>query len=112
MVSTAAIAGVANYLVFSGQVTFPCYGVTDPQLVRRQSRNHYSVLKRKRYSVPIYNVSDPRYAWLEQDKYLSHGAVEGDKIKISQYRVQHPHRLAQLITRVNAIRGRPGAADK
>jgi len=59
-----------------------------------------------------YNVSDPRYAWLQQGKYLRHGAVEGDKIKISQYRVQHPHDLAELITRVNAIQGGPRAADK
>jgi hypothetical protein len=62
--------------------------------------------------VSIYNVSDPRYAWLEERKYLSHGAVEGDKIKISQYRVQHPHDLAELIARVTAIRGVSGAADK
>jgi hypothetical protein len=62
--------------------------------------------------VPFYNVSDPRYAWLEQGKYLSHGAVEGDKIKISQYRVLHPHDFAELIARVTAIRGGPGTADK
>jgi hypothetical protein len=52
----------------------------------------------------FYNVSDQHYAWLEERKYLSHGAVEGDKIKISQYRVQHPHDLAELIARVTAIR--------
>ena len=62
--------------------------------------------------VPFYNVSDPRYAWPEQGKYLSHGAVEGDKIKISQYRVLHPHDFAELIARVSAVRGGPGAADK
>jgi hypothetical protein len=59
--------------------------------------------------VPIYNISDPRYAWLEEGKYLSHGVVEGDKIKTSQYRVQHPHDLAELIVRVAAIRGGSGA---
>jgi hypothetical protein len=62
--------------------------------------------------VPIYNVSDPRYAWLEEGKYLSHGAVEGDKIKISEYRLKDPHDLAELITRVTAIRGGAGAADR
>ena len=49
MVSTTAIAGVANYL---------------------------AVCRFYFIGVPIYSVSDPRYAGLEQGKYLSHGAVE------------------------------------
>jgi hypothetical protein len=38
---------------------------------------------------------EPRYQWLEKGDYLSHGAIEGDQLKISQFRVMDPVRLTK-----------------
>ena len=54
-----------------------------------------------------YAVSDPSYAWLKEGNYLSHGAIDAGKLKISQYRVVNSRNLADLKARVDA--NRPGA---
>jgi hypothetical protein len=51
-----------------------------------------------------YAVTDPRYAWLTEGNYLSHGANDGDTLKISQYRVLDPWNLAELANQVIANR--------
>jgi hypothetical protein len=51
-----------------------------------------------------YAVTDPRYAWLKEGNYLSHGANDGDVLKISQYRVLDSWNLAELADQVTANR--------
>jgi hypothetical protein len=51
-----------------------------------------------------YAVSAPRYAWLKKGDYLSHGAIDGDKFKLSQYRVVDSMHLAELKARLESIR--------
>jgi Protein of unknown function (DUF3237) len=51
-----------------------------------------------------YAVTDPRYAWLKEGNYLSHGANDGDTLKISQYRVLDRWNLAELADQVAANR--------
>jgi hypothetical protein len=51
-----------------------------------------------------YAVTDPRYAWLKEGNYLSHGINDGDTLKISQYRVLDPWNLAELADQVTANR--------
>jgi hypothetical protein len=51
-----------------------------------------------------YAVTDPRYAWLKEGNYLSHGANDGDTLKISQYRVLDSWNLAELADQVTANR--------
>jgi hypothetical protein len=53
-----------------------------------------------------YAVSDPSYAWLREGNYLSHGAIDAGKLKISQYRVVNSRNLADLKACVDA--NRPG----
>ncbi|MBV8214855.1 MAG: DUF3237 family protein [Verrucomicrobia bacterium] len=53
-----------------------------------------------------YAVSHPGYAWLQEGNYLSHGAIDGGKLKISQYRVVNSEKLADLKARVDANRPR------
>jgi hypothetical protein len=53
-----------------------------------------------------YAVSDPGYAWLQEGNYLSHGAIDDGKLKISQYRVVNSLNLAELKARVDANRPR------
>ena len=38
--------------------------------------------------VLTFSVTHPRYAWLEKGTYLSRGVVEGEFLKISQFRVR------------------------
>ena len=42
-----------------------------------------------------YSTPDLRYRWLEEGDYLSHGGLIGDELKISQFRVAHPVKLAE-----------------
>ena len=42
-----------------------------------------------------YSTPDLRYRWLEQGDYLSHGGLIGDELRISQFRVLHPVKLAE-----------------
>jgi Protein of unknown function (DUF3237) len=42
-----------------------------------------------------YSTPDLRYRWLEDGDYLSHGGLIGDELKISQFRVVHPVKLAE-----------------
>ena len=51
-----------------------------------------------------YAVTDPRYAWLKEGNYLSHGANDGDVLKISQYRALDSWNLAELADQVTANR--------
>ena len=51
-----------------------------------------------------YAVNDPRYTWLKEGNYLSHGTNDGDTLKISQYRVLDPWNLAELADQVIANR--------
>jgi hypothetical protein len=51
-----------------------------------------------------YAVTDPRYAWLKEGNYLSHGVNDGDTLKISQYRVLDRWNLAELADQVAANR--------
>jgi hypothetical protein len=51
-----------------------------------------------------YAVTDPRYAWLKEGNYLSHGVNDGDTLKISQFRVLDSWNLAELADQVTANR--------
>jgi hypothetical protein len=51
-----------------------------------------------------YAVTDPRYAWLKEGNYLSHGVNDGDTLRISQYRVLDRWNLAELADQVTANR--------
>jgi hypothetical protein len=42
-----------------------------------------------------YSTPDLRYRWLEEGDYLSHGGMIGHELKISQFRVMHPVKLAE-----------------
>jgi hypothetical protein len=42
-----------------------------------------------------YSTPHLRYRWLEEGDYLSHGGMIGDELKISQFRVVHPVKLAE-----------------
>jgi hypothetical protein len=42
-----------------------------------------------------YFTPDLRYRWLEEGDYLSHGGLIGDELKISQFRLVHPLKLAE-----------------
>ena len=42
-----------------------------------------------------YSTHHLRYRWLEEGDYLSHGGMIGDELKISQFRVVHPVKLAE-----------------
>jgi hypothetical protein len=42
-----------------------------------------------------YSTADLRYRWLEEGDYLSRGGMIGDELKISQFRVVHPLKLAE-----------------
>ena len=51
-----------------------------------------------------YAVSDSRYAWLKQGEYFSHGVIDGDRLRLSQYRVVDPLHLAELKARLECAR--------
>ena len=51
-----------------------------------------------------YAVTDPRYAWLKEGNYLSHGVNDGDTLKITQFRVLDRWNLAELADQVTANR--------
>jgi Protein of unknown function (DUF3237) len=42
-----------------------------------------------------YSCLEASYQWLEKGDYLSHGAIEGDQLKISQFRVMDPVRFTK-----------------
>jgi Protein of unknown function (DUF3237) len=50
-----------------------------------------------------YSTLDPRYYWLEEGDYLSHGQNNGDELKISQFRVMSSLSLAQWKVRFSTV---------
>jgi len=52
-----------------------------------------------------YSTADLRYRWLEEGDYLSHGGMIGDELKISQFRVVHPVKLAEWKVDLNGSFG-------